>query len=157
MIQIIAAVGKNFELGKKNKLLWNLPADLKHFRDATAGKTIVMGRKTFESIGRPLPNRRNIILTRDQNFSAKNAEIVFHPEKIPTDDFFVIGGAEIYKIFLPKAEKLILTFVDAAFPDADAFFPKIDFQKWKKISEKKILKNPENEFDFRICEFEKNA
>jgi dihydrofolate reductase len=143
ILSIISAIGKNNEIGKKNALLWDLPADMKHFRETTKGHTVIMGQKTFESIGRPLPNRRNIIITLDKNFTAEGLEIVHSPEELDEllkksenrdEEAFIIGGGQIYKLFINKADRLYITHVDVEFPDADTFFPIIDMDKWTKLS-----------------------
>lgn len=144
-ISIIAAIGKNRELGKDNKLLWHLSADFKRFKELTSGHIVVMGRKTYESLPekfRPLPNRINVVITRDVDYKVKKA-IVFHSieeaiknleSKIQNSEFsilnsklrdeiFIIGGASIYEQGIKYADKLYLTLVDRAYPGADAFFP----------------------------------
>ena len=140
MISLIAAIGKNYELGKKNALLWNMPLDMKHFRETTKARTVIMGLKTFESIGRPLPNRRNIVITRNIAFSAPGVEVSNSLEetlakwKDSNEEAFVIGGGEIYRQAMEKADKLYITHVDASFPDADTFFPEINPLVWNEIS-----------------------
>src|SRR3989338_6602665 len=158
MISIISAIGKNNEIGKKNGLLWNLPADMKHFRETTSGHTVIMGQKTFESIGRPLPNRRNIVLTQDKNLKIAGVEIVYSPEEVENlldkdTENFVIGGGMIYKLFIDKADRLYITHVDASFPDADTFFPEIDKNKWEKIKSEKHLKDDLNKYDLEFTEY----
>ncbi|KKP79773.1 MAG: Dihydrofolate reductase [Parcubacteria group bacterium GW2011_GWB1_35_5] len=160
MISLIAAIGKNNELGKKNALLWNLPADMKHFRETTSGYTVIMGQKTFESIGRPLPNRRNIVLTQDKNFKQEGVEIVYSPEEAETlldkdTENFVIGGGMIYKLFIDKADKLYITHVDAEFSDADTFFPEIIPVVWNETSHEEHTKDSENPFDYTFSIYEK--
>lgn len=136
MISMICAVGKNLAIGRDNKLIWDLPNDLKHFRDVTAGHTVIMGDKTFESIGRPLPNRKNIVVTLLENYQVPGCEVrnsleeVLREYKNTKEEVFVIGGATIYKLSLPYADKLYLTLVDDAPADADAFFP--DYTEFKK-------------------------
>ena len=159
MISLIAAIGKNNELGKKNALLWSLPADMKHFRETTSGHTVIMGQKTFESIGRPLPNRRNIVLTQDKNLKIAGVEIVYSPEEVENlldkdTENFVIGGGMIYKLFIDKADRLYITHVDASFPDADTFFPEIIPVVWNEISHQEHKKDSENPFNytFSVCE-----
>lgn len=152
-VSIIAAIGKNRELGKDNKLLWSLPEDLKHFKEKTLNHPVIMGRKTFESIGRALPKRTNIVVTRDRSYSAPGAD-VFHslPEAIDfaktkdKEEIFVIGGGEIYFQALILADKLYLTIVDADFPDADAFFP--EYPEFTKVVFKKKCKNEEYSYTF---------
>ena len=138
MFIIIAAIGKNNEIGKENKLLWYIPEDLKNFKEITYGKTIVMGRKTYESIGKPLPNRKNIILTRNHSISDdKNIEIHYDLEnfiniyKDNREEIFIIGGEEIYREFLKRnlIEKMYISHVDFQCEDADAYFPNIDYKK----------------------------
>jgi len=133
---MICAVGKNLAIGRDNKLIWDLSNDLKHFRDITAGHTVIMGDRTFESIGRPLPNRKNIVVTLKENYEAPGCEVrnsleeVLSEYKNSEEEVFVIGGATIYKLSLSFADKLYLTLVDDAPEDADAFFP--DYSEFKK-------------------------
>lgn len=138
-ISLIAAIGKNRELGRGNQLLFQIPEDMKFFREKTKGHAIIMGRKTYESIGRPLPHRTNIVVTRDKGLQVpfgveladsieKALEIAkVHEEK----EIFVIGGAQIYQLALPYADKLYLTIVNKTVGDADAFFP--DYSEFKKV------------------------
>ncbi|MBQ8624397.1 MAG: dihydrofolate reductase [Oscillospiraceae bacterium] len=133
MISLIAAVGKNLELGKDNGLLWNLPGDRKFFRTTTAGHTVVMGRLTFESIGRPLPKRRNIVISRNTDYKPDGVEVYASLEEAFNacgNDCFIIGGAMIYSLSLPYADELILTEVDAECPDADVYFPRFDKEQY---------------------------
>jgi dihydrofolate reductase len=131
MISIIAAVGQNRELGKNNKLLWDIPEDMEHFRSTTRGHAVIMGRKTYESIGHALPARPNIIITRDTAFRAPEDCFIVHSlEEALTlgsekekEELFIIGGANIYSQAIDIADKLYLTIVHQSFPDADAFFP----------------------------------
>lgn len=130
MISIICCIAKNLAIGRNNQLLWHISDDLKHFKKITTGHPIIMGQKTYESMGRPLPNRTNIVLTQDPNFKAEGVQVFYSiPEAIEfaqkTDpvEFFIIGGGSIYKQFLPLADKLYLTLVDDAPQDADTFFP----------------------------------
>ncbi len=129
MIKLIAAIGKNRELGKDNGLLWNLREDMKYFRTTTAGATVVMGRRTFESIGRPLPKRRNIVITRSLDYAPEGVEVtnsLSEALEICQNDCFVIGGGQIYKEALECADELLLTEINKAYPDADVFFPEFD-------------------------------
>jgi dihydrofolate reductase len=164
MISIIAAIGKNNELGKKNALLWNLPADMKRFRETTKGHTVVMGEKTFRSIGKPLPNRRNIVLTQDKTLKIEGVETVYSTEELDellnknqqkNEEIFIIGGGMIYKLFIEKADKLYITHVDASFPDADTFFPEIIPIVWNEIIHKEYKKDSENHFDYTFSEYER--
>lgn len=132
----IAAVSDNWALGRNNELLWHLPEDFKFFKQSTLNATIIMGRKTFESIGKALPKRRNIVLTRDQSWSAENVECYNSIESLAmelnnTHTHFVIGGGEIYKQFLPHVSEAYLTHVHAKFDNADAFFPVLDENNWQ--------------------------
>lgn len=136
-ISIIAAIGRQNELGGKNNLLWRIPEDLKRFKALTSGHPIIMGRKTYESIGRPLPNRENIVITRNKDFRPEGVVVVCSVEEALTkarekekEEIFVIGGAEIYKQSLPFLTRLYLTVIDDSKP-ADVFFP--DYSDFKKI------------------------
>lgn len=133
-ITLIAAAAENNVLGKDNQLIWHISEDLKRFKRLTQGHAVIMGRKTFESLTKALPNRINIILTRNQNYKAKDAFVAHTPEaalELAGDDPvpFIIGGGEIYSLFLPLANAIELTSVHHAF-EGDAFFPEIDTSKW---------------------------
>ena len=158
-ISIIGAIGKNNEIGKDNKLLWHLPSDLKHFKEITTGHIVVMGQKTFQSIGKPLPFRRNIVLSLDNNFKAEGVE-VFHSKKELEDnlkdedgEIFIIGGGTIYNLFIDKADKSYITHIDASFKDADTFFPEIDKNKWQKTKEEKFSPSLQNELGYSFVEY----
>jgi len=161
MISIIAAIGKNNELGKKNMLLWNLPADMRHFRETTKGHTVIMGQKTFESIGRPLPNRRNIVVTRNDNFQTKGIEISKSLEntlesfKNSKEEVFVIGGGQIYKQSINKADRLYITHVDMKDKEADTYFPEIIPIVWNEIKHNEYKKDSENPFNYTFSVYEK--
>lgn len=133
-IAIIAAVGKNMELGRNNDLIWHFKEDMKFFRETTTGNTVVMGRKTFESLPLALPNRRNIVITSNKNYTAEGAEVVGSVEeavaKTKNDNVFVIGGGKVYAEFLSCADKLYLTEIDAVCDGADVFFPKFDKSRY---------------------------
>lgn len=158
MLSIIAAIGKRNELGKGNELLWKLPGDMKHFKETTTGHTIIMGRKTFQSIGRALPNRRNIVVTRDETFTMEGIEVAHSLEKALAlvegeEEAFVIGGGELYKQALPFAQKLYITHVDSEF-DADTFFPEIETE-WKKVSQEEHLSDETHPFAYTFAVYEK--
>jgi dihydrofolate reductase len=172
ILSIISAIGENNEIGKKNALLWDLPRDMKHFRETTKGHTVIMGQKTFESLGvgptgkpgLPLPNRRNIVITLDKNFSYDGVEVVHSPEELndllkktekEDNECFVIGGGQIYKLFIDKADRLYITHVDVEFPDADTFFPTIDMTKWEKTKSEKYQSDPFNKYDLEFAVYEK--
>ena len=161
MISLIAAIGKNYELGKGNALLWSMPADMKHFRDTTALHAVVMGRKTFESIGRPLPNRRNVVVTRDADYKKEGVEVVhslagaldLFPDT--KEEIFIIGGAELYRQTMPIAAKLYITHVDAEDKDADAFFPEIIPVVWNEVRHEEHPKDDKNPFNYTFSVYEK--
>jgi dihydrofolate reductase len=145
-ISAIAVTNKNRAIGFKNKLLWNLPPDLEHFKKITSGHTVIMGSNTYLSLGRPLPKRVNIVITRNKDFIAPGCIVVSSPEealergkaeeeKLENDhkEIFVIGGASIYAQLLPQTEKLYLTIVDDESVEADTFFP--DYSKFKILNE----------------------
>ena len=164
MISLIAAIGKNNEIGKKNGLLWDLPADMKHFRDTTRGHNVIMGQKTFESIGSPLPNRRNIVLTQDISFKPPGVEITHSLDELfnllettskKDEENFIIGGGQIYKLFIEKADKLYITYVNENFPDADTFFPFIDNKIWQKTKSERLKKDFSNKYDLEFAEYVK--
>jgi dihydrofolate reductase len=144
MISIIAAIGKNRELGKDNKLLWRIPEDMKRFKDLTSGQVVIMGRKTYESLPkkfRPLPDRINIVVTKNQNWKmpgcliSNSLDEAILKAKEFNKEIFIIGGASIYSQGLKYADKLYLTLVDKEYPDADVFFPDYkDFGKVKVLS-----------------------
>lgn len=139
-IKIIVAMDDNNGIGKDNQLMWNIKEDMKHFRDTTMGKTIVMGRKTFESIGKPLKGRKNIVLTSSDRgiedvWIANSVESILNYHKPSKEDIYIIGGEQIYKSFIPHADKLIVTHVQGSY-DADTYFPKIDIETWKEYRTK---------------------
>ncbi len=164
IFSIICAIAKNNELGSKNALLWNLPIDMKHFRETTSGHPIIMGQRTYESIGRILPNRRNIIITNDLNYKIEGAEIVFSilelidlckKTGVDNEEFFVIGGGMIYKQMMEYANKLYITHVNASFSEADTFFPIIDKNIWEKSIEDKHTKDDKNIYDCNFVIYKK--
>lgn len=160
MITIIAAIGKNNALGKDNQLLWRLPKDLKHFKSLTENHPIVMGRKTYESIGKALPNRTNLVVSRKENWFAEDIlivsklkEAIKFAKKID-EEVFIIGGGEIYKQTMELADRLEITLVEEDF-EADTFFPKIDLKIWQKTSEEFHQKDEKNDHDFYFQTYEK--
>ncbi|OQA52124.1 MAG: Dihydrofolate reductase [candidate division WS2 bacterium ADurb.Bin280] len=143
IISMIACIGKNGELGLNNKLLWKIRDDLQRFKQLTSGHAIIMGQNTLESIGKALPDRVNIVLTKDINFKPLNCKVCYNIEqslreasKIEKKEIFIIGGGQMYKQFIPLCDKLYLTIVDQA-TEADTFFPKYDDFKVCKESEEK--------------------
>ncbi|HEU4964630.1 MAG TPA: dihydrofolate reductase [Bacilli bacterium] len=137
-ISLIVAMDENRLIGQDNRLPWHLPNDLQYFKKVTMGKPVIMGRKTFESIGRPLPGRRNIILTRQQGYRVEGCEVIHSLEELKayqhtSDEVFCIGGAEIFHEILPYADRLYITRIYASF-EGDAYFPEIDESQWKVVS-----------------------
>lgn len=138
MISFVVAMDQNRAIGKENQLPWHLPADLAFFKRVTTGHTIVMGRKTFESIGRPLPNRRNIIVTRDDSYTAEGCEVVTTKSEVlelaeENKEMFVIGGTEIFSLFWDEVDRLHVTYIDEVF-EADTYFPNIEESEWTLTS-----------------------
>ena len=157
MITIIAAIAKNNALGKDNKLIWYLPADLKRFKKVTLGHHIIMGRKTFESLGKPLPNRTTIIITRNKNYTQHGCIVVNSLNEAieaakEDENPYILGGAEIYKQALNIADKLDLTFVHQNF-EADVFFPEIDFKIWKETSREDFKSDEKNKFNYSFVTY----
>lgn len=140
MISIIVAIANNYAIGNKGELLYHIPADLKRFRVLTSGHTVIMGRKTFESLPKgALPNRRNIVLTRNSELQFEGAETYSSMEEAiahssEDEQIFIIGGAEIYRQALPVADRLELTRIYAPPAEADTFFPIIDYSEWEEIA-----------------------
>ena len=152
MITLIAAAGENNELGKDNDLVWHLPDDFKRFKQLTTGHHIIMGRKTWESFPKPLPNRTHIIITRNETYNPKGAIVVHSLDeallKSSVDvQAFVIGGGEIYSLAMEVADKIELTRVHASF-DADAFFPAIDADVWELQTEVHHKKDERHAYSF---------
>lgn len=157
MITIIAAIAKNNALGKDNQLLWHLPDDFKRFKNITTGHYIIMGRKTFESFPKPLPNRTHVIISRQKNYSQLNCIVVTSLQKAieacpKNEEIFIIGGGEIYNQSIAIADKLDITRVNHSF-EADTFFPEIDLTQWKLIFEEFHPKDEKHKFDFRFETF----
>lgn len=159
-ISIIAAIGSNNVIGKDNKLIWHLPADLKHFKELTTGHHLIMGRKTWESIGsKPLPGRTNIVITRDKNYKAEGCTLVHSLDEAISsvrneDEVFIAGGAEIYKQAMGKANKMYITRVHHSF-EGDTFFPEIG-KEWFEAINNDFEKDAKNKYDFSLCEYEKD-
>lgn len=159
MITIIAAIADNNALGKDNQLIWHLPADLKRFKQVTLNHHIIMGRKTFESLGKPLPNRTSIIITRNKNYKVEGCIVVNSLDealKVAEKDEnpYILGGAEIYKQAIAIADKLDLTFVHDTF-EADAFFPTIDTSIWKESSRQHFKADEKNIYDYSFVTFDR--
>jgi dihydrofolate reductase len=164
-VALIAAFAQNLVVGINNSLPWHLPEDLKYFKRTTSGKAIIMGRKTYESIGRPLPNRTNIVVSRNPNFSAEGVvmvtsleEAVKHAENVNmingVEEVMIIGGAAIYQASLPMADRLYLTHVHANV-EGDAYFPKIDLEQWEQVSREDFNKDESNPYDYSFSVYDK--
>lgn len=152
MITVIAAVAENNALGKENQLLWHLPDDFKRFKSLTSGHYIIMGRKTFESFPKPLPNRTHVIISRQANYQPEGCIVVNSLEQAieacpKTEEVFIIGGGEIYRQSIAVADKLDLTKVHATF-EADTHFPEIDLSQWQLVFEEYHPKDERHDFDF---------
>lgn len=152
MIALVWAMGSNRAIGRDGKMPWYLSADLIHFRKLTRGKVVVMGRKTFESIGEALPKRTNVVLTRDPAFAAPDCEVVHSVDEVLRDErpVFIIGGAELYRQFLPHADTLHITRIHAEF-EGDTFFPEYDESAWELTSSTFRPKDEKNPYD---CTFD---
>lgn len=157
MINIIVAYDKNLAIGKDNTLVWRQSADLKRFKELTTGNTVVMGRKTFESIGKPLPNRRNIVITR-QDTEIEGVEIIKSIEEIKNieEDIFIIGGGEIYKSCLILADRIFATEIDCEI-EADTWFVDVDMSEWIVESKSEHKSDEKNQYDYSFINLIKNG
>lgn len=154
---LIAATSQNNALGKDNKIIWHLPDDFKRFKELTSGHHIIMGRKTFESFPKPLPNRTHVVITRQKNYNPEGCIVVNSIEAAfeicpKNEDAFLIGGAEIYNLGLPFTDKIELTYINETF-EADAFFPEIDFSEWELTNEEFHPKDEKHAHDFSFQTF----
>lgn len=161
-VSTIVGFGNNREIGKNNDIPWYLPADLKYFKKITTGHPIIMGRKCFDSIGRALPNRTNIIVSRNPEFYIEGC-ILTHSidaalsvaRQSGAEEAFIIGGGQIYQRGVPLSDKLYITEIDIDIPNADIFFPTIDYNQWKLIAEEKHDKDDKNAFDYCFKVYER--
>lgn len=161
-LSLIAALTTTRVIGNRGHMPWHMPADLKHFKKLTLHKTVIMGRKTFDSIGKPLPERHNIIITRNSEFVAPHCEITHSLAQAidlattenPHQEIMVIGGAEIFKEALDQANRMYLTFIYADLP-GDAFFPSWDPMQWKEIKRLNFRADEKNPHDYSFVTFEK--
>lgn len=163
MITIIAAISNNNALGKNNDLIWHLPADLKRFKEITSGHHILMGRNTFESIGKPLPNRTTIIITRNESYFKDGCLIASSLEEAielakEDEQIFIIGGAQVYKYAIENniVDTLDITLVHHKF-EADVFFPEIDLKIWEEVSREDFKADEKNKFDYSFLRFQKKT
>ena len=154
MLKILVAFDENRVIGKNNALIWHLPADLKRFKALTTGHVIIMGRKTFESIGRPLPNRTTIVISRQQDLNIEGVilahsveEAILKAKSISRDDIFIVGGAEIYQLSLPLADQILVTQLHDIF-EGDAFFPEISPAIWEVTEQERGVTDEQNAYQF---------
>ncbi|MFD2673105.1 dihydrofolate reductase [Marinicrinis sediminis] len=163
MIALIWAMGENRVIGKNNQMPWHLPADLTYFKQTTMGAPVLMGRKTFESIGKPLPGRENWILTTNQDYVADGCKVVHTVDELleqlkqddePNDTLFVIGGAQIYRQFLAVADRLYVTHIHQAF-EGDTFFPDYDAAQWRLVQQIEGQVNERNPYPHDFCVYER--
>lgn len=159
MLSIIAAVSENNALGKENKLLWHLPADLKRLKSLTMGHHLIMGRKTFESLGKPLPGRPHVIISRQKDYQPDGVTVVDSLEKAiefakHDDQAFVFGGGEIYRLALPFVKKIYLTRVKALF-EGDTYFPELISDEWKMVKCESYSPDEKNLFYYSFEEYDK--
>ncbi len=159
LISIVVAASTNNVIGVGGELPWRLADDLRHFKAITMGKPIIMGRRTWESIGRPLPGRQNIVMTRQSNYAADGCDVVTTPAAAlaaagAADEVMVIGGGHIYEMFLPKAGRLYLTRVHASI-DGDTFFPAVDAADWQLVSSEARVADASNDYAFDVRVYER--
>ncbi|RUM49828.1 MAG: type 3 dihydrofolate reductase [Marinomonas sp.] len=165
MLSLIVAMSSNRVIGVNNSLPWHLPNDLKYFKQATMGKPIVMGRNTFESIGKPLPGRRNIVISRNPDYQPEGVDVVSSLEAAiqlgediclvdGQEEVMIIGGAQIYSLALERADRLYITHVDAEI-EGDAFFPEVNWENYEKIGEEAFAAEGPNPYDYRFSVYQK--
>lgn len=158
-LSIIVAMDRNRVIGKDNKLPWHLPAELRYFKQTTMGHPVIMGRKTHESIGRPLPGRENIVLTRNRGYQSAGCKIAHTPaEAIAMSgdrEAFVIGGAEVIKLLFPHVSRLYITWIDHEF-SGDTFFPEIRSAEWRLIREEPGVTDAQNPYRYTYRVYERN-
>lgn len=159
-LTLIAAMGKNRAIGLDGRMPWHLPAELQHFKKATMGKAIVMGRKTWQAIGRPLPGRQNIVVSRNPEFHAEGVDLATSLADAvamsQSDEVMIVGGGQLYALALPLANRMVLTLIDIE-PEADTWFPEWDEREWSRTSERCFPVDDENELAYRIIEFNRVA
>ncbi|MEP6608558.1 MAG: dihydrofolate reductase [Burkholderiaceae bacterium] len=158
-ITLIAARARNGVIGRDNRIPWKIPGEQAYFKRVTTGHTIVMGRRTWESIGRPLPARRNIVISRDRHYAAPGAEVVDSLDDalaLSADDgeIFIIGGAQLYALALPRADRILLTEIDAEF-EGDTFFPPFDASQWRAVSREHHHPSADRAFAYSIVDYQR--
>lgn len=161
MLSVIVAIANNNVIGKDNTLIWHLPEDLKRFKKLTTGHTIIMGRKTFESLGRVLPNRKHVVLTQNKDYKIddENVEVVYSISDIENyindnEEHFIIGGAKIYSLLFPYAKKMYITKINESF-EGDVYFPNFEETEWKEVSKEKGKRDEKNDFDYEYINYER--
>ena len=161
MLSMIVAFGDNYEIGQDGTMPWHLPEDLKHFKEVTSGATILMGRRTFQSLPGVLPKRQHIIITADPSFTkdhkrvriSHDLETELRAAQKSDEEIFIIGGGQIYKQALSFADRLYLTFVHASYPNADTYFPEIDWSQWEETERSEMMTEEETKTPFEFVNF----
>lgn len=167
-ISMIAAVAENRAIGKDNKMLWHIPEDFKYFKKVTMGKPVIMGRKTFESIGQRLPGRLNIVVTRNPDWSEDGVTTVHDIKEAvqlaiaecaasTTDEIFIIGGDQIYQQMIDQVDRLYITEIKRSYPEADTFFPEIKQEKWQRVQKKSHYGDGANKPGYSFCVYERTG
>lgn len=161
ILSMIVAHAADRVIGKDNDMPWHLPADLAYFKKTTLGKPIIMGRKTYESIGRPLPGRKNIVISRDGEYRAEGVEVVSSVDAAlslvdDVEEVMVIGGGAIYQHCLPSADKLYITHIDARI-DGDTFFPEYDLNIWEKVTSEGRAADEENQYQLDFAVYQRKS
>lgn len=161
IISLLVAMDRNRVIGAKNDLPWHLPNDLKFFKELTTGHTIIMGRKTYESIGKPLPNRKNVVLTKQTHDFPEPVEVIHNLETIMewdkkniNEELFIIGGGSIFKQMLFRADRLHITYIDAEFA-GDTYFPDFSEKEWDLTTKAKGEKNEKNPYDYYFLQYDR--
>ncbi|HIA6685440.1 TPA: DfrD/DfrG/DfrK family trimethoprim-resistant dihydrofolate reductase [Staphylococcus aureus] len=160
-VSLIAAMDKNRVIGKENDIPWRIPEDWEYVKNTTKGYPIILGRKNLESIGRALPGRRNIILTRDKGFSFNGCEIVHSIEDVfelcnSEEEIFIFGGEQIYNLFLPYVEKMYITKIHYEF-EGDTLFPEVNYEEWNEVSVTQGITNEKNPYTYYFHIYERKA
>lgn len=155
-ITLVAAMARNRAIGLEGRMPWHLPAELQHFKRTTLGKPVVMGRKTWASVGRPLPGRQNIVVTRQADYAAHGADVAQSLEQALEcargEEVMIIGGGELYRQALPLAQRMVLTLIDCA-PEADTWFPSWEADQWRRLASERFEPDERNEYGFEVVEW----
>lgn len=161
MISLLVAMDRNHVIGYENDMPWHLPKDLKHFKEKTTENTMIMGRKTFDSIGRVLPNRKNVILTEQEEYNVEGAHIINQlddvcelNEKKPDEELFIIGGGALFKQVLPHADRMYITEIHEEFP-GDTYFPSFSKTDWKLTKKEKGTRDDKNPYDYYFLQYDR--